>query len=341
MTHYNEPFSVMQPGISLLLNQKGFLPDDIRLTIVHDGTEILPELNELDFPFEFRQFSIPHRGVSGARNFGIEQADAEWITFCDCDDGYTGIYALKRILQGLEEGDFNILWSQFYVERTKEEDPDGKWLGLHKDLNFVWIHNKYFRLDFLRRHKILFNEDLDISEDGAFCVEAMLQCREGEIGEISVPEALYVWRRREGSTTTSKENVVKINRGVLKRDIYVAGLWQKSRSVSAPLAAGRAITDAYARLTQKRMEAYPEETREIEAMMLIFWQQNEWQLKQLSEDQWAYVLKAAETELQVNGTLNADRPAFDSWLKERLGVERQSLNSQYVPLKTMKGSSVS
>ncbi|EKJ85549.1 glycosyl transferase family 2 [Leptospira meyeri] len=56
---------------------------------------------------------IEHRGVSGARNFGIQKANAEWIAFLDSDDEWYPEKLSKQM-------DFHKSNPEFFFSQTKE-----------------------------------------------------------------------------------------------------------------------------------------------------------------------------------------------------------------------------
>lgn len=315
ITHYNEPWEVTSQGLFVLKYQKCVDFNQIRVILIHDGSEPFEELKNMSFPFDFLEITIPHGGVSSARNHGINISDAEWITFCDCDDFYSSLYSLKRVLEGLNDyGRFDMLWGPYYIEENGQL--------ANEQFNLVWIHNKYYRLSFLNRHHVRFNEDLDICEDGAFNMLTYLEMKENRIGEIKCQEPLYVWCRRQNSTTTDKRNLMKITRGVLERDIYVSYLFRERYRPTTGLMMGRTITDAYATLQQKRVEPYEEEIMDICKMIREFWDECEEYLHHLTDEQWQYVLEASEKECRDKGVLNPDRLSLDEWLEKKLGVKR-------------------
>lgn len=72
-----------------------------------DGTgQIVDRLAEAD-----SRISVIHSnktGVSGARNLGIQEAQGDWIMFCDSDDFYTE-YTVELLLKNALDGDFDVV----------------------------------------------------------------------------------------------------------------------------------------------------------------------------------------------------------------------------------------
>lgn len=84
ITHYNEPWEVCRPGFEMLKNQRLVNWDDIRVTVVHDGTEAFPAELLLGFPCAIRQKVIEHMGIAGVRNWCIDDSKAIWIKWNCC-----------------------------------------------------------------------------------------------------------------------------------------------------------------------------------------------------------------------------------------------------------------
>ena len=95
ITHYREPWEICRKQFIMLDMQRRVDWKDIRVTVINDGGHRLPEecLAGLSYPIE--QLDIPHGGISAARNAGIEHSTAEWLCFCDFDDMFADVYALR------------------------------------------------------------------------------------------------------------------------------------------------------------------------------------------------------------------------------------------------------
>ncbi|MCR5060561.1 MAG: glycosyltransferase [Saccharofermentans sp.] len=62
--------------------------DDVEIVAVDDGSTdgTLAILNEYRFDKRIKVVEVPHKGASGARNTGMENAEGKYISFLDCDD---------------------------------------------------------------------------------------------------------------------------------------------------------------------------------------------------------------------------------------------------------------
>jgi len=311
MPHYNEPWSLVRPFFDVLRNQKGVDFSQICARIVHDGTEPFPDECFEGMPFEVIQYRIDHAGVSAARNYGMDQADSEWITFCDCDDTFSSIYALKFVFDVLGTERHDMLWNEFIME-TMTEDGDMV-LQVNKKFNMVWTHNKYYRLDFLRKVEARFNEDLYMSEDSAFNTLLYMKLNPDRIGHIKSPMPLYVWCYNTNSVTLKKENLLRNMIGHFQRNVYVYEEFRRREYEAADAMAGRTMTDAYVNATRPDL---PEGWEQFDEMVRSFAKENVSVLKRLTENDFARVLKASEAEATAGKFLNEHRPAFVDWLKE-------------------------
>jgi glycosyltransferase involved in cell wall biosynthesis len=118
------------------------------------------------------------KGVSGARNTGLDYATGDWITFLDADDemlpqswetfqkaisDYNVIQLSHKRLRGLSERTAANLEGIYTLPGLPEH-----WWG-------VW--NKLFRADFVK--DIRFDESLQYGEDGMFVLECLK--RDGRI----------------------------------------------------------------------------------------------------------------------------------------------------------------
>lgn len=217
--HYREPWEDGRKFFDLMEHQRGIRHDDFRVTVVQDGEEGALDWqcihDAYSFPLRFE--TIPHGGVSAARNHGMDAADAEWVMFCDFDDMFTSVYSLKGILDLLaspEAEKYDFIHTPFVVENPTQ---DGLALTENRKES-TWTHGKLFRLSFLRETGLRFDEELWYAEDSAFL--AMMQAvidirRKARIRPPTYP--LYTWTYRKDSVTGTKTNKPKFAGALLTR----------------------------------------------------------------------------------------------------------------------------
>ena len=246
--HYREPWETGRKFFDLIEHQRGVKREDYRITVVQDGEEGNLDWDAIrkNYSYPIRVLHIPHGGISRARNAGIDNADAEWIMFCDFDDCFTSIYSIRGIMELLkteQAGHFDFLHTPFVSEFMTK---DG--LGLSEnDKETVWTHGKLFRLSFLREHGIRFNEDLWFSEDSCFLAilhEDVAPERKARIKPPNYP--LYSWVFNPESVTSTKENRKGFAGQILKRHRAVmAHLKKTGNEESYGGMAVRAMWDMY------------------------------------------------------------------------------------------------
>lgn len=201
ITHYMEEWEVGEKLFRMIAMQRCIRFDAIRVTVVNDGGNRIPEEKLNMLPYYVEQVDIPHGGISAARNAGIDHATEKWIMFCDFDDCFASIYSLREYLNVLDSADMDMIWSRIMAE----DYVDGKQLLFYvpDKQRFVFCHGKVYRTEFLRKDGIRFEEDLVFNEDSCFNAVIIARTPHERIGEIKSPFPLYTWIRRESSVTNS------------------------------------------------------------------------------------------------------------------------------------------
>ena len=172
----------------MLALQRDIRFEDVGVILVNDGEE-----NELpaecfdDYPFEVLQMSIPHGGVSKARNAGLDASNADWVMFCDFDDCFQSVFGLYLIFCGMAEDKYDLLRASFTEETLGD---DGIMHLVAHDDDTVFIHGKVIKRQFLLKNNIRFKEELTIHEDGFFNVLTYAYAK-GREQKISTP--IYTW----------------------------------------------------------------------------------------------------------------------------------------------------
>lgn len=191
---------------------------DFELLLVDDGTpdnsgKICDEYSHEDN--RIRALHKPNGGVSSARNFGLDQAIGEWVTFIDADDfiSSTFIEALMKVaiectdLDFVQAGCINWADDKILGINQQYEDFKGSDKGkLFRDFRGL-VFSKLFRLENINHgidaHPIRFDERMKIAEDMAFTLDYLLTVKTYAF----ISETGYYYRRdNETSATHSKNN---------------------------------------------------------------------------------------------------------------------------------------
>lgn len=190
----------------------------VEIICVNDGTpdasmnilrEYLSKL-ECDIKSKFRLVDQENKGLSGARNTGLEISSGNYIGFLDSDDKLYSNY-LDVILDKIDHEifdilDFNIKNSEGLLIRTQIENIEDKLEAAFKAENwFAWariydkkiFNNKYFSVG-------LYYEDLDLIP--------ILYLSSSRI--IHIDEVLYWYRTNpdgitQSTSVASKEKTIK------------------------------------------------------------------------------------------------------------------------------------
>lgn len=132
-----------------------------------------------------------NKGVSAARNAGLETADGKWIYFCDSDD-YLNSDSLKLLVNCTYDKVDLVLASYVRVcddEKTLYQFQSSEYIdriqavkdffehGKTKLQSFLW--NRLFRNEIIRDSAIRFNESIVYKEDGLFIVQYMCRMTQG------------------------------------------------------------------------------------------------------------------------------------------------------------------
>lgn len=309
MPHYNEEWNVVRPFFDMLSCQRGVDFDQVTVHIVHDGTDRFPASYFSHVPCKVRQSRIKHKGVSAARNYGIDKSGARWVTFCDCDDMYTSVYSLKFVMDVLDTEKHDMLWGDFIMENVN----GGKLvLQENKKFNLVWIHNRYYRLEFLRENNLRFCEDLYMSEDSAFNAVLNTVIGNGRIAHINSPVPLYEWSYRPGSVTLDPSRLLLNMEGHFDRNLYVLEEFRKRNHPDADAMTVRTLTDAYVNLTRRNL---PDGHERFEDRVREFIIREGKVMNSVDHETVRRILTVSENEAKGGGYLNPDRPELRAWIR--------------------------
>ncbi len=195
---------------------------DIEIIVVDDGSmdrtrEIVDVLAEKDT--RIRIFSQKNKGVSCARNLGIEKASGEFLMFLDADD-YAEKDFVQRLFETLNDRECDLAVSSYYrriygwMVPVEKLVHDGTWSGKayltetlkdpgHHYFGVVW--NKIYRRDIIRKNCIRFREDITLGEDFVFNLSYLRHAR--AVSVIGDKTVVYCYQSQSSLSRIQKKEI--------------------------------------------------------------------------------------------------------------------------------------
>lgn len=200
---------------------------DFELILVDDGSTdssalVCKEYLAKDSRVKF--ISQPNSGASVARNTGIEQASAPWITFCDADDfvypHWLEIFRSRTddgfdmICQGIRT-DKPTDYNDTSLERCYDFEGDNAdfidSLFRHSLIGYVYL--KAFRTRLIKKHSIRFIPFVRLQEDNLFVYQYLSFCnRAVSVSSIGYYYFVPDWTGKY--TLTPNESIPRYEMGI-------------------------------------------------------------------------------------------------------------------------------
>ena len=206
---YKETEEVISFLLDSIEHQVDIDKNDIGVIICSDGGNYILNQEFLDkYSYDIDYVICEHRGVSATRNSAFLLSDADYVMYCDSDDGFCNTFGIKIIFENIdlcekEKRLFDILSIQFYAE--KQADEENPWSLSICNHNNVYIHSRVYRRDFLVENNLYFNEKIWANEDSFFNISTNFYSKNTKI--LNVP--IYVWRGNPQSVTHDPKYIMK------------------------------------------------------------------------------------------------------------------------------------
>lgn len=196
--HYKEPWETCKFLFDTIATQKGIYFGNIKVIVVNDGDCVLSDDCFESFPYKVEYLKKQHGGVSAARNYGLDHSAADYVMFCDIDDGFLSNYGLHLVFSAMQEG-YDYIYSNFVEETFTDNNTP---TIVRHDNDFTFMHGKVYKRSFLADHNLRFDPAMTIHEDGYFNTVALVTAqKEGKMKCIETPFYLWVWN--DNSTVRS------------------------------------------------------------------------------------------------------------------------------------------
>lgn len=184
----------------MLALQRNIDFSDIGVILVSDGEDSrLSDELFAEYPYEVVNLTIPHAGVSGARNAGIkasQEAGTEWVMICDFDDMFLSVNALHVLLTAAKDETKVMYWSHFMEEIAVK---GGGMIYHAHGRDYIFVHGKMFRNSWLQKEGLMFHPKLTLHEDVYFNTLTQAVALEEQIGEITGSIYLWCWNPKSVS----------------------------------------------------------------------------------------------------------------------------------------------
>ncbi len=193
---YKEPWDLCKYLFDSIAMQRGVSFNNVHVIVVNDGDEdVLDEGVFADYPYTVEYKVKPHGGVSDTRNAGLMESKADYVMFCDIDDGFLNNYGIHSIFSAMQEG-FDMLCCNF-IEETFDANGNMTIIPHRNDLTFM--HGKVYRRQFLLDNELRFDPAMTIHEDGYFnMLVYAVASHGGKYKTVDTP--VYLWRWNNNST---------------------------------------------------------------------------------------------------------------------------------------------
>ena len=196
--HYREPWETCRYLFDTIATQRGISFGNVKAIVVNDGDCLLNPGCFQGYPYEIEYLVKEHGGVSAARNYGLDHSTADYVMFCDIDDGFLSNYGLHLVFSAMQE-EHDYIYSNF-VEETYT--ADNTMTIVRHDSDFTFMHGKVYKRQFLVDRNIRFDPAMTIHEDGYFNSVALAEVRHNAyMKRIDTP--FYLWRWNDASTVRS------------------------------------------------------------------------------------------------------------------------------------------
>lgn len=209
------------PCIESVLHNEGVSPDSFEVVVVNDGSSDLSrqrveEYIDANLDYHISLYNQENKGVSAARNLGLEKAQGKYVWFVDGDDAVTS-NALSFLLNVLKTTDCEIVniadpiqyvlfEDNVVISKTyfKADMNAGEKVNAYELFHsgYSFDHVSYlWRKSFLMEHGLRYPVDISQNEDFDFLIKALMSAASAY---VNMSCRFYLYRERKDSVSRKR-----------------------------------------------------------------------------------------------------------------------------------------
>lgn len=318
VTHYKEPWETGRRLFESIALQECINFDDVGVIVVNDGEgHELPAECFANYPFEVNQVSIKKGGVSKARNYGLDSSNADWVMFCDFDDMFSSCFGLHLMFAAMAEEKYDTVWSRFTEELVNTDTGETRLVPHDRD--WVFIHGKFHRRQFLMDNEIRFHDKLTIHEDAFFNILVQAIAKPERIGGIQTP--FYCWRWNPNSVVRKDhddEYILRTYDHLIRQRIAITEEFLKREMTEEAMTAiVKTVIDCYYDCQQHawRTPARKQQMHFVENWFAAYLKRYANYYLKADIKQIAAIAKGRRDMNVTNGTMLMEAETLTEWLK--------------------------
>lgn len=151
-----------------------------------DYSEIMAHYPDL----EIRQLKCTKNvGPGLARQYGLDDAKTNWVTFIDADDMFATPFALESLARGIVPNSVEVQGT--FCQPVNIPGQGIKFVA-HNEPTHPWVFGRLYNVPFLKQNKISFSE-LRAMEDGEFNWKIRLLIEGTQLKVNMINDVVYYW----------------------------------------------------------------------------------------------------------------------------------------------------
>lgn len=184
---------------------------DIEIIIIDDGSQDSTEekCKEYREKNQIRYIKIENTGVSGARNWGIDNATGSYIVFVDSDD-YIEKTMIEKLVNNAKNADLVICTKKTITKKGIIEEKLNSEESSFTKKDFVYLYKsklinppycKLYRSEIINRYNVRFDKQISIGEDLLFNINYLKNITQNI---VILNENLYNYEKVNESSLSEK-----------------------------------------------------------------------------------------------------------------------------------------